>query len=64
MLQLPGDQNTVCTTVFQGLAGILFSMAARSWYCAVFLLVFIFPPQLVQKLFESPTGTEYTVGAL
>ena len=41
MLQLPGDQNTVCTTVFQGLAGILFSMAARSWYYEVFLLVFI-----------------------
>ena len=64
MLQLPGEQNTVCTKVFQGLAGVLFSMAARSWYCEAFLLVFIFPPQRVQKLLESPTGTEYTVGPL
>lgn len=61
MLRFPEDQNT---TVFQGLAGILFSVVAQPWYCEAFLLVFIFPPQLVQTLLESPTGTEYTVGAL
>lgn len=60
MPQFSEDQNT---RVFQLPAGIVCYcyMTPVLW---ILFHVFIFSPQRVQKLFEGPAGTEYTVGAL